>query len=327
MELNELLNSVDIVKYISQFVDLEQKGNEWWGLSCFKEEKTPSFSVRQEPPVFYDYSSGIGGNLYTFVRKYFNCSGRRAVEIIKEYAGYDGEIQVRSSILEATTYCKRFLPKQKTEKSSTGTILSDNYMDRYEARDDKLAIWEREGIPRATLDKFQVRYDAFSDRLVYPIRNLSGQIVNVSGRTLDPDYKEKKLRKYTYFFKWGTLDVLFGLFENKKAAIKQQEIIVFEGCKSVMLADSWGIHNTCCLLTSHLNPRQMMMLIQLGCRVVFALDKDVNVRKDENIRKLKDYLDVYIITDRNNLLDEKDSPVDKGQEIFRQLYDKKVKFI
>ena len=57
MELSDLLESVDILEYISQFVELEQKGDEWWGLSCFREEKTPSFSVLTDPPVLYDYSS------------------------------------------------------------------------------------------------------------------------------------------------------------------------------------------------------------------------------------------------------------------------------
>ena len=52
MDLNGLIRSVDIVEYISQYVDLVQKGDEWWGLSCFKDEKTPSFSVRKNPPFF-----------------------------------------------------------------------------------------------------------------------------------------------------------------------------------------------------------------------------------------------------------------------------------
>ena len=68
MDLNGLIRSVDIVEYISQYVDLVQKGDEWWGLSCFKDEKTPSFSVRKNPPFFYDYSSGIGGNIFTFIK-------------------------------------------------------------------------------------------------------------------------------------------------------------------------------------------------------------------------------------------------------------------
>ena len=84
IDLNELLESIDIVEYLSQFVELEEKNGEYWGLSPFKEEKTPSFSVRRETGSFYDFSSGIGGNVMTFV-KYFNkCSTREAIKILQE---------------------------------------------------------------------------------------------------------------------------------------------------------------------------------------------------------------------------------------------------
>ena len=320
MELEELIKSIDIVEYISQYVELEQKGDEWWGLSCFKAENTPSFSVRQNPPLFYDWSSGIGGNLYTFVKKYNKCSNREAVEIIKKYAGYDGEVSVRQEKMAATIDCKKYMrPKQKAAKAN-GVILPDNYMDRYEKRDDKLVVWENEGISRESLDKFQVYYDSFSDRLVYPIRDVEGNIVNICGRTLDPQWKEKKIRKYTYFFSWGTMASVYGLYENMNAILKSKEIIIFEGCKSVLIANTWGIHNCGALLTSHLNPNQMKILAKLGCRVVFALDKEIRVKDDKNICRLKNYVNCEYIWDKSDLLDEKDSPVDKGEEVFKSLY-------
>ena len=169
-------------------------------------------------------------------------------------------------------------------------------------------------------------YDSFSDRLVYPIRNISGRIVNIGGRTLDPEWKEKKLRKYTYFSGWGEMDVIYGLFENMDAILSAHEVILFEGCKSVLLANTWGIHNTGALLTSHLNPQQLKILVRLGVRVVFALDKDVRVRDDHNISKLKQYVNTFYLWDREDLLDEKDAPVDKGQEVFKRLYEQRIRY-
>lgn len=326
MDLAELIQSIDIIEYISQFVELEQKGDEWWGLSCFKAENTPSFSVRKDPPLFYDYSSGVGGNIYTFVKQYFKCSNRKAVQILKEYAGCTDEVMVRHEKMAATIDCKRFMRPQRASKPTNITILADNYMEKYEKRADKLKVWEDEGISMAAMDKFQVHYDGFSNRLVYPVRNVEGKIVNIGGRTLDPQWKEKKLRKYTYFFHWGSLDTIYGLYEHMDAIMQAREIILFEGCKSVLLAETWGIHNTGAILTSHLNPNQMKLLAKLGCRVVFALDKDVNVRDDKNINRLKDYVNVEFISDKKNMLDEKDSPVDKGQEVFEALYGKREIF-
>lgn len=326
MELEDLIESIDIVDYISQFVDLEEKNGEYWGLSPFKDEKTPSFSVRRETNSFYDFSSGIGGNVFTFVRFYNHCTNAEAVSILKKFAGYDGETVVPRKKMAATLICKRFKPQKTRKKTSGGTIYPDNCMEKYEKREDKLAVWENEGISKESLDKYQVYYDSFSDRLVYPIRNISGRIVNIGGRTLDPKWKEKKLRKYTYFSGWGEMNVIYGLFENMDAILSAHEVILFEGCKSVLLANTWGIHNTGALLTSHLNPQQLKILVRLGVRVVFALDKDVRVRDDHNISKLKQYVNTFYLWDKEDLLDEKDAPVDKGQEVFQILYEQRLRY-
>ena len=326
MELSDLIESIDILEYISQFVELEQRGDEWWGLSCFREENTPSFSVRTNPPVFFDYSSGIGGNVFTFVRHYNNCGAKEAVEILKKYAGIDGEAAAPREKMAATITCKKFRKPKQTVKQSKGTVLPDNYMERYEDRLDKLQTWLDEGISMESLKRFSVKYDAFSDRLVYPIRNLLGQIVNIGGRALDPDWKAKNMRKYTYFYGWGTMDTIYGLFDNLNEILKKREIILFEGCKSVLLADTWGIKNSGAILTSHLNPHQMKILARLGCRVVFALDKEIRIRDDHNIQKLKNYTEVEYLWDREDLLDDKDAPVDKGEEVFRKLYEGRLKF-
>lgn len=326
MELTELLEQIDIAEYISQFVDLEEKNGEFWGLSPFKDEKTPSFSVRQDPPVFYDYSSGIGGNVFTFVRYYNNCGAKEAVDILNKYAGIEGNVVAPREKMSATKVFKKYKKPPTRVKESKATILSDDYMDRYEKRDDKLAAWRSEGISNASMEKFQVRYDGFSDRLVYPIRDVHGKIVNVGGRTLDPQWKEKKLRKYCYFHSWGTLNTIYGLAENMDEILRKKEIILFEGCKSVLLADTWGIRNCGAILTSHLSPFQMKILAKLGCRVVFALDKDVRIREDHNIQKLKNYVQVEYLWDYEDLLSEKDAPVDKGVEVFMKLYEKRLRF-
>lgn len=325
MEVDDILEQVDILEYISQYCDFEKKNGEYWTLSPFKEEKTPSFSVNTEKQRFYDFSSGIGGNLIHFIRKYNNCGFIEAVNILKKYAGITDDTTKSVGHLEATKIAKRFSIKASPIVKSNPTILPDNYMERYEKREDKLAIWKQEGISDESLDRFQVYYDSFSDRLVYPIRSADGKIVNIGGRTLDPQWKEKKYRKYTYFFSWGgSMNTIYGLFENLKYIQKAHEVIIFEGCKSVLMADTWGIKNCVAILTSHLSPNQFKLLVKLGCRIVFALDKDVNIKDDHNIERLKSYATIEYLKDTENLLDEKDSPVDKGFETFKRLYERRI---
>lgn len=319
-ELEQLLDQIDIVEYISQYVELEEKNGEFWGLSPFKDENTPSFSVRRESNSFYCFSSGIGGNAFTFTRFYAKCSISEALSILKSYVGLGENEMVKMTKLPVTMSCRKFRKKTPTKKVSVVKKYPPNYMEKYEKSPNKLAVWENEGISKESLDKFQVYYDSFSDRLVYPIRNIEGTIVNIGGRTLDQDWKAKDLRKYTYFSGWGEMDVIYGLYENMQSIMNKREIILFEGCKSVLLADSNGIHNTGALLTSHLNPAQMKILAKLGVRVVFALDKDVRVRDDRNINKLKRYVNVEYLWDKEDLLNDKDAPLDKGIEIFESLY-------
>lgn len=123
MELEDLIDSIDIVEYISQFVELTEKNGEFWGLSPFKDEKTPSFSVRREANNFYDFSSGIGGNVFTFVKHYNNCSSKEAVEILEKYAGCDGQTLAPRKKLAATIICKKFKPLRKNAKTSSATVF------------------------------------------------------------------------------------------------------------------------------------------------------------------------------------------------------------
>lgn len=323
MDLDELLENVDIVEYISQYVDLEEKGGEFWGISPFTDppENTPSFSVRRENGSWYDFSSGQGGNAYTFAKLYHDCSREEAIERLVGFSGVDGSVSRSGKRLEATLVCKRFAkPKRKTKQDKIQT-LSDTIMERYEKNPEKLAIWEREGISEDSLERFQVRYDSFLDAIVYPIRDPDGKIINIGCRTLDPDFKSKGKPKYFYLKSWGTLKTVYGVAENIEAIKKQREIILFEGCKSVLKADTWGIHNCGAILTSHLSLEQVKILMKLGVRVVFALDKEIDIRNDRNVQRLKHYVDIDYLFDREDLLSEKDSPVDKGEEVFRKLYE------
>lgn len=320
MTLSELIEAVDILEYISQFTEFEEKNGEYWALSPLKEEETPSFSVNTEMNRFYDFSSGKGGNILSFIKAYYHCGDAKAADILRKYAGEKGCTPSRQK-MAASKIAKKFAPKKKQIKTSKSIVLPDDYMDRYSFRADKLCIWQDEGISLDSLRRFQVSYDDFSDRIVYPIRSTDGKIINVSGRTVDPEWKKKKLRKYTYFKPLGILDTIYGLAENRDYITLKNEIIIFEGAKSVMLADSWGIRNTGALLTSHVNPYQLKILAKLGCKVVFALDKGINIRDDENIKRLRRYVRVEYTWDKDNLLSDKDAPVDKGRDIWEKLYE------
>ena len=193
-------------------------------------------------------------------------------------------------------------------------------MDRYEFNLEKLSCWVDEGISEQSLRKFQIRYDPHGNNILYPVRDEEGNILVIGARTLDPDWKRKRMRKYVYLSKWGTNTALWGLFENKESIQNSKEIIIFEGAKSVMKCDTWGIGNTVAALTSRLNEHQLRMLIKLGCHVVIGFDKGVDPEKDPCVRKLRHFVPVSAILDDKGLLQDKDAPVDAGKDVFDILY-------
>lgn len=322
MEVSEIIERVDILSYISQFCELEERNDgEYWGLSPLKEENTPSFSVNVDKQRFYDFSSGKGGNVLDFIRQYHKCDFMEGLRILKKYANIrDDDPSTSSQRLLATSVAKKFKNHQKKEKENKSTILPADYMNRYERNPNKLSVWRDEGITPESMERFSVRYDPFSDRIVYPIKNSDGKIVNIGGRTLDPEWKEKNLRKYTYFFGWNGGVPIYGLPDNINDIKHANQIILFEGAKSVLLADTYGVKNTGALLTSHLSKDQLKMLIKIGVNeVVFALDKDVDIRTIDRIRALMAYTNISYIYDKNDLLEEKDAPVDRGKDVFLKL--------
>lgn len=321
MDTTELLAQVDILDYISQYCEFTEKGGEYWALSPFKEERTPSFSVDPIKQFFYDFSSGQGGNVIDFIRLYNHVDFPEAFRILRKYA-HITENQNNGEItrLNAAKIARKFRRQESAKKIATYKELPDDYMEKYEFRKDKLKMWADEGIGWKVMFDLGVRYDAFSDRIVYPIRNFDGSIISVCGRTCDPDFKAHDIRKYTHLVKIGTLDTLYGFSDNKDAILAAKEIVLFEGAKSVMLAKTWGINNTVAVLTSHLNVHQMKFLIKLGLRTVVAFDKDATPLKDEIIQKLEHYVPVEYVIDNGSLLDEKMSPVDKGFETWNRLY-------
>ncbi len=322
IEIQDILDKVDIIDYISQYIDFEDLNGELFGLSPFTNEQTPSFSISPEKQLFYDFSSHTGGNVLSFIQKYNKCEFKEALNILKQYAKIDENyVDTR---LNTTKVIKKY--KQRNKKISNNVkhkILDENEIEKYDFDLDKLKLWIDDGISIDVLKQHNVRYDQVSNRIVFPVRNLDGKIISIKGRTLDPEFKAKKIRKYTYFQSIGDLDTIFGYSEHFNTYKYKKEIILFEGEKSEMICDTWKVNNTGSILTSKLNPYQLQILIKLGVRVVFALDKGIDIKEDENISKLSRFVCIEYISDKDNLLEPKMSPVDRGYDIFMKLYNER----
>lgn len=319
MTIQNLLDKADIVKYIQQYVALEFKEGEYWGLSPFKSERTPSFSVN-ESGVFYDFSTSKSGNILNFIQDYHKCDFRKAVKILKEFLNISEDVWETPRII---TEIKHYKEKTKAKEDILRQEIDQSFINR--CRKAQIKEWVAEGISQEVMDIFNVRYNLDGQSIIFEVRDNDGKLVSLKSRTINPIWKELGLRKYTYTNSITSNDFFWGFYHNKDACVSSGEIVLVEGEKSVMKLMTWGINNCAAVCTSHLNDYQLKALIELGIDVVVAFDKNVHkeIRRNDMLLKLKRFCRVYTVIDKDNLLGEKDAPVDKGLDVWKRLYDRK----
>ena len=200
--------------------------------------------------------------------------------------------------------------------------------------------WLNDGITKEAMDKFGIKYSISQNKIIIPHRDVEGRLIGIRGRALNPDeienyakYAPVKLEKTVY--KHPLSMNLYGLYENKQNIINSGIVYIAESEKSVLQAENFSKPN-CVVATcgSSLNIFQIKLLIE-QCypqHIVLCYDKEEEPGQTKYFNKLceickkyKKYSNISFLYDRNNLLDMKDSPFDKGENIFNELIKNRVK--
>lgn len=321
IDLHEILAQASLYEYVSQYVDLQYRCGQYWGLSPFQSEETPSFSLNESKKVWKDFSSGKGGNLITFIMEYKHLSFHDAVHELLAWLNLPDDSYTPP--LKIVQFMKRYIGHKTLKKDCFHEPLPESVLRKYSNKPIKM--WENEGISLEKCAEFGILYDPYEDSAIIPIRDAEGRLINISRRTLDPNYKQLGIPKYIYKYPMGTTDFFYAWYKSKDEIQSKKEVIVVEGAKSVIKLYEYGYRNSVAALTSHLNEAQAKILAKTGCSVVIAFDKDVQPYKDQYIRWLTRLCPIYYTLDREGLLGEKDSPVDKGKEVWEKLYETKIR--
>lgn len=187
--------------------------------------------------------------------------------------------------------------------------------------------WVKEGIDAKIQWKYGIRDDVYNKRWLIPIYDESGNLISIKGRTYAPNWELLGVKKYVYYYKIGVSDILFGYNFNHEEIAKHNEIILPEAEKSVMAADGYGYGWSSSLGTNNITAPLFKKILQVPCgNIVLAFDKDVEWKHAlREAKKLTPYKNVWIIYDKNGLLRGKESPMDKGKEIFETLYNERIR--
>ena len=295
----------DIVAIVSDYVALKKNGRNHWGCCPFHNEKTPSFSVRQDKGFFYCFGCQTGGNVFNFIMKIENLSYGEAVRFLAEKAGIPLPQRERTpQELERERELSRLWKVQalardffyacltKTNLGKAGSAyfarrgLSEETIERFQlgyapAAWDKLSkALVRRGFSEETLVKAGLAVDRQSDgvddrfrnRVIFPICDERGRVAGFGGRVLD-DSQPKYLNSPESVI-FNKRRILFGLDQAHKAIKSEGYALVVEGYMDVVTAHAHGILNAVASLGTAFTAEQGKKLLKYAPQIVFAYDSD-----------------------------------------------------
>ena len=327
--LQQINESADLFGYASQFMDMEKRGNDYFAHCPLHVDDTPSLSFTPSKNSYYCFSCGRSGGIIGFLMDYEDLDFESAVEKAAKIAEFDLSKMCHSKTISFLRKIKALYSK-KPEKEKH-EILDEQEYQRY--KQEPIQEWLAEGIDQDIMNLFEIRADMFKNRIVYPVRDIDGNLINIKGRTRYPNYKALKIPKYVNYFSVGTMDYFQGLNITLPYIREKNEIIIFESIKSVMKAYGWGYKNCASAEKHTLTDEQVELLAKLKVNIVFAYDSDVDYNKGDvrnSIDKLKRITNVYLIIDREGLLggkEAKNAPVDVGKDVWEELYRNKKKVV
>ena len=327
--LQQINDNADLLAYAQQTMELEQRGNDYFAHCPLHQDKTPSLSFTPAKNSYYCFSCGRSGKMIGFLMDFEGLDFDSAVEKAAILAKVDMSKMCHSPTISMLKRWRLALHPKKEEIQHT--ILPKEEYEKYSTSAAK--EWIDEGIKPDVLKLFNIRIDDYSNRIVYPVYDIDGNLINIKGRTRYKNYKSLKLPKYINYFKVGTLDYFQGLEITLPYVKEKNEIIIFESIKSVMKAYGWGYKNCASAEKHTLTPEQISLLAKLKVDVVLAYDSDIDYKQGEvweDIERLRRITNVYIITDPDGLLggaDAKNSPADCGLDIWEELYLSKRKVV
>ena len=308
--ISEIKNSVNIVDVIGEVVQLTKAGRNFLGLCPFHGEKTPSFNVVEDKQFYHCFGCGRSGDVFKFIEDYRGVSFMEAVQIVGDQVGIrvqtlppsqsrpqqaDGKQPFYEIHQEAAKFYHAILMTTKMGEEAR-QYLYDRGLDDEVLRHFQIGLAPAEGnyLLQSVSGKFSenilaesglfhisdmgTMYDAFQDRIMFPLSDDTGRVIAFSGRLwrepadgAKPQGKYKNSRSTVLFNKSYEL---YHLDKAKQVAKKKHELYLMEGFMDVIAAYRAGIENAVASMGTALTQEHVAHLSKITKKVILAYDGD-----------------------------------------------------
>ncbi|KXT77086.1 DNA primase [Streptococcus sp. DD10] len=304
----EIKNNVNIVELIGEVVALTKSGHNFLGLCPFHGEKTPSFNVVEDKQFYHCFGCGRSGDVFKFLEEYRGISFREAVQLLADRVGivtntvanFDMETrknphqELYDIHLIATKFYHTYLMTTKMGEEARAYLYQRGLTDEiiqhfqlglapekgnylYQSVGEKFS---EETIANSGLfnltDSNQV-YDAFSNRIMFPLSNDQGKVVAFSGRIWKPVDGSQPIAKYKNSRSTVIFNKSFELYhldKAKQSIKKYHEVYLMEGYMDVIAAYRAGIENAVASMGTALSHEHVEHLKRFTKKIILTYDGD-----------------------------------------------------
>lgn len=298
----EIQRKVNIVDVIGEYLPLEQKGKNYFAICPFHDDHNPSMSISPEKQIYTCFVCGASGNVFNFVMNYENISFSEAVAAVATKAGISLDIKAKhKEVKQDDKYIKFYQMFDITNKYYQNNIKSvygkaaTRYLHERNLDDDIIKEFEiglsmndnnvskllgKKGYDVNDLvdiglcgKKDNFVYDTFRNRIIFPLYNLTGQVVGFSGRIYNGEDESKYINsKESVIFKKGTL--LYNYHRAISYARDKRQIIVVEGFMDVIRLYTIGIKNVVATMGTAITKEHAELIKKLSKNVILCFDGD-----------------------------------------------------
>jgi DNA primase len=294
--IDQVLASTDIVELIKEKVALSKNGTNYKGLCPFHNEKTPSFNVSSNKQFYHCFGCGASGDAIKFLTEHDHLTFIEALSKLAQAAN----IEMPDSTKKNDTTYNLFISNKKAADFYNKTLKSNNDANAYLSKrdinqtmietfqigladdswDDLTKIFTKDKVIENALEAGLLIksnnkiYDRFRNRIMFPIRNSTGNIIGFGGRIFNKQDGAKYLNSPETKLFHKSYE-LYGLYESKKSISQEDKVLIVEGYTDVIGLHNSGIKNCVATLGTAFTKFHFKKIIRYTNNITFCFDGDV----------------------------------------------------
>lgn len=306
-KIDEIFAAADVVEVLGDYLQMKKRGTNYFALSPFTNEKTPSFAISPSKNIWKDFSTGKGGNAVTFLMEAEGMSYVEALKYIAEKYHIQLDLEEspedfvrqdkRESLYVLNAFAARFFHQQMMETES-GKMIAYSYfkergvlestMEQFELGycADEWETFSKEAVRNQFQEEFLIEtglsfkndkdgrlIDRFRGRIMFPIHNHLGKVVGFGGRIMG----KEKMAKYINSPEseiYHKSNVLYGLYQSKSAIRDLDRCILVEGYMDVISLAQAGVLNVVASSGTALTVDQIKLIKRFTKNVLLIYDAD-----------------------------------------------------